>query len=265
VTGIVKEELSESPLMGAMVYGDPTVDPVLTGVDGSFLIYVKPGTLILKVVLEGYETCEEKIDVKDNLTVDVILKFPSTDPNGNGCEPTLIIGSVTDAKTQLPIETVLVNTTRERNRTGEDGSYTLNIEVGSYVVTASKEGYRKESATIDVLEEEQSYRLDFVLTPVPTLTLTLGQDTLYLEQSKVLKITASAKKTDATPVSDVTVTFDYFNILTMKSDYPEGEFDSQIAVTDIHGKATVEWTCFEDLSGQCGRGHPWVVITASAH
>ncbi|MFQ6052641.1 MAG: extracellular solute-binding protein, partial [Candidatus Bathyarchaeia archaeon] len=50
--------------------------------------------------------------------------------------------------------------------TGPDGTYSLTVDVGSYTVSVSLEGYEEETSPVDATEEK-TYTVDFTLTPIP--------------------------------------------------------------------------------------------------
>ncbi len=81
-----------------------------------------------------------------------------------------ITGRVTDARTEqaVPGVEVILEGTRWRTTTGEDGRYQLaEVEAGSYTLAMRRIGYAKQSQPVTVAEG-QEVTIDVALQPVPT-------------------------------------------------------------------------------------------------
>jgi ABC-type Fe3+ transport system substrate-binding protein len=115
----------------------------------------------------------------------MLMKKPETPgpENGeNGSPPpppvtnyTIISGTVTDTDTGDPIGVATVTLDGETVTTTSDGTYELNTTTGSYTIMVSKEGYEDETTQVAATEEE-TYTVDFSLTPIPPVqptTITL--------------------------------------------------------------------------------------------
>jgi len=74
-----------------------------------------------------------------------------------------VFGNVTDKDTGLPIEGAVVSTVIYSNTTDANGSYSITLPIGNYTLTASKLGYRSNSTTVQVLEN-QTTTANFQLT-----------------------------------------------------------------------------------------------------
>ena len=86
-----------------------------------------------------------------------------------------IAGTVSDGENKaIEGTTVKIEGTSYQATTGSDGSYTLaDVEVGTYSVTASKQGYTSETKDVTVIEDD-TVTLDFALSvqeepPVQTM------------------------------------------------------------------------------------------------
>lgn len=75
-----------------------------------------------------------------------------------------IAGTVTDANTTNPIANATVTANGYSTTTATDGTYALDVPVGSYTVTALADGHVEESKTADVLENQPTV-VDFALAP----------------------------------------------------------------------------------------------------
>jgi subtilisin family serine protease len=79
-----------------------------------------------------------------------------------------IIGTVVIEGTTTPIEGAVVTADGFSTSTDDDGDYTLaNLPVGTYIVTALKTGYTKESQVVDV-SKDNTVTVNFALNPEPT-------------------------------------------------------------------------------------------------
>lgn len=119
------------------------------------------------------------------------------------CAPEEIIlhgnlaGTVTDARTSVPIQDASVNLegSEYTSRTGSDGSYLLNkIDPGDHTLLASKYRYAGEEKYVKVRSAETT-KVDFALDPVPTIVVS---DTLleYGFDTTRLSFTISNEGTD---------------------------------------------------------------------
>ena len=253
VCGTVTCKETGELLVGGTVSVDPTVAPVITGGDGSYTIFVSLGAHTLKLVMEGFETHEETITVNnEDLTVNVAL-IPSgyMPPCEDNCAT--IAGKVTDARTRYPIPDATVKANGYRAKTGQDGNYTLSVEVGTYTLTVSKEGYQTGTASVDA-PEEKTYSVDVSLTRLATIKLrAIPNEIITGAGGKMTVIRASVIRPNGMPAVGITVNFKC-------SDDVPGEFNSQTAVTDDRGVATVTWT----YTGKEKYHYKYVHITASA-
>ena len=90
-----------------------------------------------------------------------------------------ILGTVADATTGEPVPTVNVSLEPggKSALTGSDGNYLFSdLEVGSYTVSISKQGYTPDSRVIEV-EPDKSANGDFLIERIPAV-VTVDRDTL---------------------------------------------------------------------------------------
>lgn len=90
--------------------------------------------------------------------------------------PSTIAGKVTDVKTGAAVSGATVTANGYRATTGPDGVYSLSVRVGKYTLTATIEGYKTETASVDA-SEEKTYTVNVSLMPVPRGTLRVGWTT----------------------------------------------------------------------------------------
>jgi ABC-type Fe3+ transport system substrate-binding protein len=74
---------------------------------------------------------------------------------------------VTDADTGNPMSGVTVSLNGESATTSSNGTYSFTVELGSFTLSASKEGYNVSSQTVEATDA-MTYTLDIALTPSET-------------------------------------------------------------------------------------------------
>jgi cobalamin biosynthesis Mg chelatase CobN len=79
-----------------------------------------------------------------------------------------ITGSVTDAGTGNAISGASVIAGSYQTTTGTNGSYSLQVAPGTYIVTVIFEGYNAANATVNASTEGQTYTNDVALTAQPS-------------------------------------------------------------------------------------------------
>lgn len=80
-----------------------------------------------------------------------------------------IAGTVVDASTGNPIDGAQVSANGYSDVTDANGLYNItNVPIGTYTVTASKDGFHSSSRTDISVITKQTTSLDFSLTPLPT-------------------------------------------------------------------------------------------------
>ena len=94
-----------------------------------------------------------------------------------------IVGTVADRTTGEPVPTV--NVTLEPGGksaiTGSDGNYLFSeLEIGSYTVSVSKQGYTPDSKVLDV-EPEKVTNGDFLIERIPSV-VTVDRDIQHRKQ-----------------------------------------------------------------------------------
>jgi ABC-type Fe3+ transport system substrate-binding protein len=75
-----------------------------------------------------------------------------------------VAGRVTDVDTGTPVSGATVSVNGKTVTTASDGTYSLTVELGSYTLSASKEGYNTSSQAVEATEV-MTYTLNVVLTP----------------------------------------------------------------------------------------------------
>jgi len=76
-----------------------------------------------------------------------------------------VTGTVKDAKTELPIAGATVECNGYQTSTESDGTYSLSVTVGAYLVTVRMNGYETKTVSVDASEEKR-YTIDFSITQI---------------------------------------------------------------------------------------------------
>jgi hypothetical protein len=121
-------------------------------------------------------------------------------PSANGvfiCQNTGTISGTVTNTTGAPIEGATISANGYSSITNTTGGYTItNVPVGTYPVTCTKAGYEVASEPTVVVNEDETTHVDFVLTPIPTGTISgtvTDADTgLAIEGARVSTGTISA-------------------------------------------------------------------------
>jgi len=87
-----------------------------------------------------------------------------------------IKGTVTDEDTGDPVEGAKVTANGYESLTDSDGTYLINVTLGTYTVEVEKEEYLKKIKTVDVAAEK-AYTVDFALKLTPVR--------VYLDPSEI--------------------------------------------------------------------------------
>jgi peptide/nickel transport system substrate-binding protein len=80
--------------------------------------------------------------------------------------PAYIVGIVTDAGTGNAVSGATVIAGSYQTTTGTNGSYSLQVATGTYIVTVILEGYDSAKATVNAVTEGQTYTANLALTAV---------------------------------------------------------------------------------------------------
>jgi ABC-type Fe3+ transport system substrate-binding protein len=114
---------------------------------------------------DGVTNSERSVDLSSDLTLranyeEIVDEEPEPEPEGSA----IISGMVTDAETDDPLEGVTIEINGESATTASDGTYSLNVTLGSYDMMAILDGYEADESSVDATEE-MTYTLDFSLVP----------------------------------------------------------------------------------------------------
>jgi hypothetical protein len=82
--------------------------------------------------------------------------------------PAYIVGTVTDAGTGNAISGATVTAGSYQTTTATNGSYSLQVVKGTYIVTVTLEGYNSADATVNAATAGQTYTANLTLTAVPS-------------------------------------------------------------------------------------------------
>ncbi len=165
VNGTVTDAVTDTPIEGATIdiEGDGNFTAV-TGANGTYRIVDVPAvTHNVTVSADGYSTVTDSVDVPTNDTATV--GFELTPMNGS------MSGTVTASDTGDPVANVTVaaednDGTVYETKTDENGTYTLSVPSGNYVVNVldTPSDYQPEQV-VTVAPGEEITGVDFEITP----------------------------------------------------------------------------------------------------
>jgi len=157
VNGTVTNSLTGEPVAGATVTANGY--SAITDSSGAYVIPDVPiGTYTVTASAEKYVNQSKTATVTADTTT--TLDFALVPLNGT------LSGVVTDSSTGNPISGATVTANGVSVSTGADGSYSIELAPGTYMVTVSAAGYESSSETVTVLAGEIT-TLNFELTPTP--------------------------------------------------------------------------------------------------
>lgn len=233
VSGTVVDQDTGLPLVGATVSVGRFSG--LTDTNGNYRIQnISSKAYALLISMEGYQNHLKDLTVNKNLTVNVGLT-----PLIPGLAT--ITGTVTDEKTGLPLADVTIRANGHQIKTGPDGSYSLETNLGTYTLNVALTGYETTNVTVNALEEKV-YSVDVSVTstsppvPPPITPIILTANPSSLPEDGTTVIRALVDLEDGTPAVDVKVHFESFG--------QKGTFDQTPAevITDTEGEAVITWT-----------------------
>ena len=160
IAGTVKDSSTGDPIVGANVTTNGYFD--ITDANGQFNITnVQAGTYNVTVSAAGYAASSRiGITVVAGLTTDLDFTLTLIPTTGH------ITGIVKDATTGNPIEGANVTVNGHFVLTGADGSYSIELQQGTYAITVTADGYEESSRTGIVVEAGESTTVSFNLTPI---------------------------------------------------------------------------------------------------
>ena len=167
IAGIVTDTSTGDPIESASVTTNSYSN--ITDTEGLYSIELSPGTYNVTASATGYisNTIEATVIVNKTATVNFAL------------EPLIVFGSingtVTDSDSTLPVAGAIITADGYSTTTDESGYYEMEVEAGTYTVTASKAGYESASQTNVTVVAEETIITDFELEPL-THTLTVISD-----------------------------------------------------------------------------------------
>lgn len=167
---------------------------------GFYSMVVEEGTYDVIGTLPGYypDTVMDVVVVTDETTSDVDLTLEAL-PTGYISGNVVLsdgLGDVTQVDVTAGFHTV---------NPDSDGNYTMEIEIGTYNVSASLSGYVTETNTgVVVLEGQTTPDVDFVLDPVPTTGFITGLVILSGGDGDVTDVDVTAGNVTVHPDADGT-------------------------------------------------------------
>ncbi|WP_205849558.1 right-handed parallel beta-helix repeat-containing protein [Natronorubrum bangense] len=177
LTGTVTDAETDEPIAGVEIesrfYASDPLYTATTGPDGDYAINIpEQGSQTPQVVFsaEGYESKQidgAETDLEESTAIDIELT-PIPDPG-------TISGQVTMQETGEAVANVFVNAGDQSGVTGEDGSYELTLQPGTYTVSTFSEDPSLGTVTEEnvVVEEGETTTLDLEIFELGTLTGTV--------------------------------------------------------------------------------------------
>ncbi|MBX7100396.1 MAG: carboxypeptidase regulatory-like domain-containing protein [Myxococcaceae bacterium] len=131
----------------------PGQEPISCGDDGTFLIaQAGPGPVAIAVSAPGFVTREEVISVPPEQEVAVELELVPEKAR----LPAVIRGFVRTASGKLPAAWVEVVETKQRQRVGSGGAFSVLVPGGRYTVRFEAEGFVTQTHQVQVADGDQS-------------------------------------------------------------------------------------------------------------
>jgi hypothetical protein len=176
-------DVSRTPILKrrlSLAFNGTTVKQALAEISlqsGLKLVYsdeVLPTKSLVHLVADGISVAAALTEVLLDANIDVmfesgtkaaLVRRPTAPPKG------VVMGQVTNAQSGEAIEgaEVYLQGTAWRTLTGADGQYRLaDVDTGSYVVTARRIGYTRQSRSVTVVEGQES-TADFALQAAVTM------------------------------------------------------------------------------------------------
>lgn len=179
IHGTVTDAGSDEPIENAAVsvryVGGPSIDTAISAADGSFEIEVPAGNLSVTCSMIGYQSSTLFIEISENAPMSIFL--PASLLAIPGDEPGSFGGLIVDASSGYSLPGATVEVTRGLGVPDApvlystvstlDGSYQFeDIEVGSYTVSASKEGFIEQNIYVTVVSNLSLAFQDITISPL---------------------------------------------------------------------------------------------------
>jgi len=197
INGTVTDD-SLVPLVGATVSANGVSN--VTDASGFYSLEVSPGTYDVTAEMTGYVSQTVSVTVSADVTVIQDFALSLTPP-----EVGWINGTVTDADSGLPIAGASITADGYSTVTNASGNYELEVEPGTYTVTASLAGYESSQTDVTVAAGE-TITVDFELRPTPLTIDTLimlvedfideGEIEAKMQNSLLKKLYVAKRKMD---------------------------------------------------------------------
>lgn len=144
ITGTVTDATSGAALAGATVKTDywPDYYQNTTDAKGSYSLTLPIGNYNLTVSQKGYTTNTTQVTIKAGVIKTANIKLSYIPAN--------ITGYVLDKQTGKPLRDATVKANSTIYTTGTDGKYSFSVREGTYNLTASKNGYYKNTTFVTV-------------------------------------------------------------------------------------------------------------------
>jgi len=165
---------------------------------GFYSMVVEEGTYDVIGMLQGYypDTVFSVMVITGETTEDVDLTLQAL-PTG------FISGNVSLSEGNADLTEVEVSAGLHTVNPDANGDYIMEIEIGTYEVTASLDGYMPETETgVVVVEGQTTTGVDFILDPVPTTGFITGIVLLAGGDGEVTEVNVTAGNVTVNPGED---------------------------------------------------------------
>ena len=169
ISGVVTDRATGAPLGQATVGVEGTSRAAKTRDDGSFSLVLPAGTYDLKITRFGYNA-----ELKRGITVvadQYILTSAALQPQPRG----KLMGQVTYSRTGIGIPGTAVKVLnvpiKVETETNADGSYALDLPVGSYAIEANSPGFARAQSLDIAVTEGGAATADVALDTLPRVAV----------------------------------------------------------------------------------------------
>ncbi len=240
----VKDIITLNPIQGAILKltkGDLELFGE-TDVNGEYTFTeLASGDYIIKADAQCYDSKKKTVTLPDTTKTTFKLN-PVADPTGS------LSGTVKDGITDDPISgaTVKIEPNGPTKQTAGDGSYTFDcVEVGTYDISADKDGYIEKTEKNVEITADPATTLDFVLVPAKIKGTVTDADTLapipgVLVKALVGDTVVTSKKTNAEGKYSLNLNPDTYVVRGSKDGY--STYTSGEIVLGSEGTVTHDFT-----------------------
>ncbi len=169
VTGVLIDSVTGEGVVGILYFvgpdGNEVIVTVESGEDGTFRLFLDPGTYTYEVNARGYQGTRGQLVVgREAVTLSIELEPASSEPENN------VFGRVISGEDRSPLMAGVYIYSENKDavtrlRTDRGGKFSCLLRPGTYMYTVKAEGFEPQDGRF-VLEEDGSVRLEIVMKPI---------------------------------------------------------------------------------------------------